>query len=628
MKKLAVLIFCCLMAACGAQAATMSDSLGSLALPAGEHTYYIGPDNWVYTTDSTMPLAEEPARSLVYADPSLLVYTAVDEANQLKYPGAALLRRLRLDAPDAVPETVASIVGEAVYVAADGAVYFVRQGETAVSRHGLFTGRTEKAFTLQETPQRLTETLEGLMVCTDSSRSVYLSGMNALIQVDDDSRTVKCAAQFETELDGEGTLSVRLRGASRGDQLRLDDSVTANTLMDGAVYYLKKQGDILSLMRWTQSQGAVVLKAMGPQLLPELAAAGDAVYMIDQARKVYCYDVQTGVTETFGQLDQTVASPLLAAARHMLLIYDGASHTGAPAFVQALPTSNAWGTAVEPSPTPAVRPARPDSTPAPAQTPQALSLTRGERGEQVRRVQQALRDHGYLRGKADGIFGAATQSALCYLQYDLGMDQDGVVSPALLKRLLADEDLPDFETYVLMSKGDRGIRVVDLQQRLRALGYLNGRADGIYGADTVAAVRLFEKAEGFKQSGTATVTTQKKLFGNGAPAYQAPHSAQDPHDAEPHADTPAQQFISDDDIIYMVRWMNQNLDRSFDKRGAIARLQKRLYKLGYFHKKHTTKIYDQATYIAVKAFQEDLDLLPHSDGIARRETLAALFDLD
>ncbi|MBO5501832.1 MAG: peptidoglycan-binding protein, partial [Clostridia bacterium] len=45
-----------------------------------------------------------------------------------------------------------------------------------------------------------------------------------------------------------------------------------------------------------------------------------------------------------------------------------------------------------------------------------------------------------------------------------------------------------------LGPGDRSSRVVALQQRLHALGYYWGSADGIYGAGTVQAVHAARKA--------------------------------------------------------------------------------------------------------------------------------------
>ena len=45
----------------------------------------------------------------------------------------------------------------------------------------------------------------------------------------------------------------------------------------------------------------------------------------------------------------------------------------------------------------------------------------------------------------------------------------------------------------VLSRGSRGSQVTDLQKRLIKLGYLDGKADGIYGPLTEQAVRKFQK---------------------------------------------------------------------------------------------------------------------------------------
>ena len=55
------------------------------------------------------------------------------------------------------------------------------------------------------------------------------------------------------------------------------------------------------------------------------------------------------------------------------------------------------------------------------------TLRRGDRGEEVREVQQLLADMDYLSaGGADGIFGAGTEKAITEFQNDQGLTPDGV----------------------------------------------------------------------------------------------------------------------------------------------------------------------------------------------------------
>ncbi len=54
----------------------------------------------------------------------------------------------------------------------------------------------------------------------------------------------------------------------------------------------------------------------------------------------------------------------------------------------------------------------------------------GDRGNDVTRIQQRLRQYGYMDAPADGIFGQATYDAVVWFQRKNGLKADGVVGPA------------------------------------------------------------------------------------------------------------------------------------------------------------------------------------------------------
>jgi len=56
----------------------------------------------------------------------------------------------------------------------------------------------------------------------------------------------------------------------------------------------------------------------------------------------------------------------------------------------------------------------------------------GSRGEEVRQIQKKLKSLGYYKGEADGIFGAATRSAVVAFQKNCGLAADGIVGPKTL----------------------------------------------------------------------------------------------------------------------------------------------------------------------------------------------------
>ena len=60
----------------------------------------------------------------------------------------------------------------------------------------------------------------------------------------------------------------------------------------------------------------------------------------------------------------------------------------------------------------------------------AASVAWGSRGDQVRLVQQKLRQYGYMDGAADGVFGKETYDAVIWFQRKNGLTVDGVVGSA------------------------------------------------------------------------------------------------------------------------------------------------------------------------------------------------------
>lgn len=59
----------------------------------------------------------------------------------------------------------------------------------------------------------------------------------------------------------------------------------------------------------------------------------------------------------------------------------------------------------------------------------------GSQSEEVRSIQQALKDKGYFNSNVDGIFGTKTKNAVISFQKDNGLTADGVVGSQTLKAL-------------------------------------------------------------------------------------------------------------------------------------------------------------------------------------------------
>ena len=59
----------------------------------------------------------------------------------------------------------------------------------------------------------------------------------------------------------------------------------------------------------------------------------------------------------------------------------------------------------------------------------------GSRGDEVRRIQQKLKNWGYYTGSVDGIYGSQTKNAVRKFQRDNGLTVDGIAGPKTLSYL-------------------------------------------------------------------------------------------------------------------------------------------------------------------------------------------------
>ena len=91
----------------------------------------------------------------------------------------------------------------------------------------------------------------------------------------------------------------------------------------------------------------------------------------------------------------------------------------------------------------------------------------GQRGEEVRQVQQKLKQWGYYSGSVDGVFGQSTYNAIIRFQKKNGLTADGVAGQATLAAMgyFADK-----------SSCGVGFRIVELCVRYRAAGEAHSTA--------------------------------------------------------------------------------------------------------------------------------------------------------
>lgn len=143
------------------------------------------------------------------------------------------------------------------------------------------------------------------------------------------------------------------------------------------------------------------------------------------------------------------------------------------------------------------------------------ALQPGSNGENVVQLQNRLLELSLLSGKADGIYGAQTASAVETAQWLLqcaGYDivPDGIAGEKTMALLFEKEAETALRT---LRKGSTGERVKALQNRLIDLGLLQNAADGVFGSRTEQAVIVFQqKTTEEKQDGVVTPALYEKIM--------------------------------------------------------------------------------------------------------------------
>ena len=192
----------------------------------------------------------------------------------------------------------------------------------------------------------------------------------------------------------------------------------------------------------------------------------------------------------------------------------------------------------------------PTETPAPEAAAEAIdaaaavvwtTLRSGDSGEAVAQLQEALAALGYYTGKVDGNYGTQTVSAVKALQKANGLTADGSAGEKTQKLLYGGKAkeaatakptatpkataAPASES-ALLKQGSSGTDVKELQAKLIELGYLSGKADGVYGAKTVAAVKAYQKANKLSADGVAGEKTLNSLKGAAAASSSGSQSSE------------------------------------------------------------------------------------------------------
>lgn len=178
------------------------------------------------------------------------------------------------------------------------------------------------------------------------------------------------------------------------------------------------------------------------------------------------------------------------------------------------------------------------------------TLRKGYKGNDVRTVQQRLKELGFYTGSVDGEYGNGSIAAVRAFQQANGLYADGLAGTRTFQVLFstaavgagsssgssagnpsAGSDQPSSGSnessgttgssgYTTLQYGSKGEAVRNLQKALKNLGY-SVSTDGDYGALTQKAVKNFQKCNGLEADGVAGSGTQELLYSGNAKKYDA-----------------------------------------------------------------------------------------------------------
>ncbi|HEY9615825.1 MAG TPA: peptidoglycan-binding protein [Microcoleaceae cyanobacterium] len=192
------------------------------------------------------------------------------------------------------------------------------------------------------------------------------------------------------------------------------------------------------------------------------------------------------------------------------------------------------------------------------------TLKTGSQGAEVTELQAVLQLLGFFADTVNGIYGQSTTQAVSQFQQAAGLTPDGIVGPATWNRLLPPTPVltnvpgtvgtapdgfpmptasptstptpsgsaqptpatsgsdrpatnqtaanPTPAALPILRVGMQGTAVTGLQERLRALGLLKASADGVFGAETLAAVKAAQRQFSLEADGVVGPATWEALL--------------------------------------------------------------------------------------------------------------------
>ena len=148
-------------------------------------------------------------------------------------------------------------------------------------------------------------------------------------------------------------------------------------------------------------------------------------------------------------------------------------------------------------------------------------LKPGAQGPQVRELQQRLFQLAWLPETTTGVYDAATSGAVKGFQGKHGLRRTGVLDSHTWSRIRGMTTTPTHDAMynvlhpgtALLTAGDEGRDVRELQARLRQIDWYFGDVNGSYDADTVTAIKGFQAKRVIPVTGDVDQRTLDRLDG-------------------------------------------------------------------------------------------------------------------
>ena len=177
-----------------------------------------------------------------------------------------------------------------------------------------------------------------------------------------------------------------------------------------------------------------------------------------------------------------------------------------------------------PAASPSAKGDRPSASPTPADEPPAspaktVVLAPGATGTKVRALESRLHQIAWLPELTTGTYDATVRAAVRGFQAKRGLPQTGRLDQRTWRRLVAMTERPTHDQLfnvlhpgpALLSSGDSGEEVRDLQARLISIQWLFGKVSGTFDPATVEAVRGFQAKREIPETGEVDRRTLERL---------------------------------------------------------------------------------------------------------------------